>query len=301
MLSSHRNQGLFDFWHRPAIMATCKATYVAAWMPQWVVRPLEDFECFRSASGAVTRVSETSGSQECFNRMSSAEKPQASFTQRFSVVIRTFQHCLGMSSAIVGSLRNHTAISVFSCRILFHVLAAFTMIACIPVSAAAPYQCVPNGHYYDTLPTLYSFQNAAHAASILSFLGWRGHLATITSAAESQCVASVVAFANTTDPLWIAGMLIRPQAQFRHEPSSRRQRIPDARVACGPRKRWDDAGGKLVRGGTQQGVGWQLCCCCGGRRGTGLERRHVCVAIKGGGGVRVLHTNMACNWCGGSR
>jgi hypothetical protein len=85
------------------------------------------------------------------------------------------------------------------------IVFTFTMLIPATVATAVPVQWSPgsggNGHYYDLVPTLLTWQQAKLAAESLTFGGAPGHLATITSAPEKDFLAT----AFGTPEAWLGG------------------------------------------------------------------------------------------------
>lgn len=75
-------------------------------------------------------------------------------------------------------------------RFFIHLLAAAAINLIILPHAAAQIRNPDNGHYYEHVAVTISWDDAKIAAENRYYLGARGHLATITSAAESAFVAS---------------------------------------------------------------------------------------------------------------
>lgn len=84
---------------------------------------------------------------------------------------------------------------------------------------AAPILWSTNGHYYEAIGTTATWANAKALAENMTYLGLRGHLATITSLAENQFITSNMTFSGyfvggfqndgTAEPLgewqWVTG------------------------------------------------------------------------------------------------
>ncbi|MBI5850553.1 MAG: hypothetical protein HZB39_05865, partial [Planctomycetes bacterium] len=82
-------------------------------------------------------------------------------------------------------------------------LASFLVIA-LPAAAQLP---MPFGaNFYEFVPANITWQNALAAASMRSFAGVPGHLATITSAGENTFLASLISN-PTFAGVWCAGQI----------------------------------------------------------------------------------------------
>lgn len=98
-----------------------------------------------------------------------------------------------MGYALVQNVKFKNA-ALFICVSLF-----------LPASKAIPIYNPSNGHYYDTVTPLdgISWTDSRSAADKLTFLGFKGHLATITSEAENDFILSAFPFAG--EGYWLGG------------------------------------------------------------------------------------------------
>ena len=98
---------------------------------------------------------------------------------------RTARYALALVCAKVEGLSNQTETSVD------------------PVTAAPSPVCL-DSHCYRLVPHLASLYDAVTLAAADSYLGMRGHLVTVTSAAENSFLLSYVRNVSATIGVWIA-------------------------------------------------------------------------------------------------
>src|SRR5262249_45206706 len=91
--------------------------------------------------------------------------------------------------------------------ILTHIVCGLGLIGVFISSQARgmPVQWPTNGHYYDLILTNITWQDALADASSNSFLGLPGHLATITSSAESDFILANFATGSESSFAWLGG------------------------------------------------------------------------------------------------
>ncbi|OGL55605.1 MAG: hypothetical protein A3C43_06995 [Candidatus Schekmanbacteria bacterium RIFCSPHIGHO2_02_FULL_38_11] len=80
---------------------------------------------------------------------------------------------------------------------------------------ATPVRWDVNGHYYDVIDVSINWDDANTAAESSTFLGMKGHLATITSADENQFIINMLGATDTFHRSWIGGF----QASGSSEPN----------------------------------------------------------------------------------
>lgn len=73
------------------------------------------------------------------------------------------------------------------------------------LARAEPILWSENGHYYELVRTNIAYPDAIHEAGQRVHGGWRGHLATITSAAENSFITSSLRTGGGAEFAWLAG------------------------------------------------------------------------------------------------
>lgn len=88
--------------------------------------------------------------------------------------------------------------------VLFVAVALFGFV-CVPSAQALPVQWGVNGHYYDFVPSSLNWQEALADAEAQIYLGFDGHLATITSADENAFLNTTFNTGANSNFAWIGG------------------------------------------------------------------------------------------------
>jgi hypothetical protein len=88
------------------------------------------------------------------------------------------------------------------------LLTLCSAVSSVTAQSGAPPAFDPlNGHWYQVVRVSSNlpWADADSAATTMFYAGYRGHLATVTSAAEDMFVVSTIAASGSSDPVWLGG------------------------------------------------------------------------------------------------